>query len=168
MRRCEKREWGKSSRSLPMRVLMTSLLGFCLVSGCGIIMVGEPVKVQDPSSVDDAEENLKAIRQMLKGSGTGQPGEEKMPGTSRSVASEAAPALVQPSEALPSAPLPSSSAGQFNAPAKLPFTPTAPNRPAGADRSVPAYTTPAPVGPDYSGSLRCTPDGMGGQRCLGR
>ena len=151
-----------------MRVLMTSLLGFCLVSGCGIIMVGEPVKVQDPSSVDDAEENLKAIRQMLKGSGTGQPGEEKMPGTSRPVASEAAPALVQPSEALPSAPLPSSSAGQFNAPAKLPFTPTAPNRPAGADRSVPAYTTPAPVGPDYSGSVRCTPDGMGGQRCLGR
>jgi hypothetical protein len=24
------------------------------------------------------------------------------------------------------------------------------------------------VGPDYSGSIRCVPDGMGGQRCLGR
>jgi hypothetical protein len=149
----------------PMRRTVVALLALSLSSACGIIMVGEPVQKLDISAEDDAEGNLKAVRTMFKGSGMRQLGEEKMPGTSQPVPSEAASNFVQPSEAPLSAP---SAAGQSHAPAKLPFTPTAPNRPAGADRSVPAYTTPAPVGPDYSGSLRCTPDGMGGQRCLGR
>jgi hypothetical protein len=63
-------------------------------------------------------------------------------------------------------PSPSSSAGRPEATVKLPWTPTPPDRAAVQDRPVPAYTVPAPVGPDHSGSVRCAPDGMGGQRCM--
>jgi hypothetical protein len=84
------------------------------------------------------------------------------------VPSEAVPAppdRIQGTRPLPS---PSSSTGTPDASARLPWTPSAPARPTLPDRPVPAYTTPAPVGPDYSGSVRCAPDGMGGQRCAGR
>ena len=50
---------------VPMRVLVTSLWILCLWSGCGIIMVGEPVQELDLSSEDDVEENLKAVRAIL-------------------------------------------------------------------------------------------------------
>jgi hypothetical protein len=83
-------------------------------------------------------------------------------------APDAMPSLAEPSSAPPPSPSSSSPAVPGNAPAKLPWTPTAPHRPTVPDRPVPAYTTPAPVGPDYSGSIRCAPDGMGGQRCVGR
>jgi hypothetical protein len=99
------------------------------------------------------------------------PGTEAPPSASPSVSTPSATSdglpSVEPSSARP-APSPSSSAGQSDVPAKLPWTPTAPQRSALPDRPVPAYTTPAPVGPDYSGSIRCAPDGMGGQRCVGR
>jgi hypothetical protein len=81
---------------------------------------------------------------------------------------DAAPSPVEPSSGRRLAPSQSSSDGQADVPAKLPWTPAAPARLATPDRPVPAYTVPAPVGPDYSGSVRCAPDGMGGQRCVGR
>ena len=131
-------------------------------------MVGDPVKHQDFSAENDAEENLKAIRTMLGDPATHRLGDEKAstPAT-QALPPDATPSLVQPSGARP-APSASSSGGQGDASAKLPWTPTAPDRPAVSDRRVPAYTIPAPVGPDYSGSIRCAPDGMGGQRCAGR
>jgi hypothetical protein len=48
------------------------------------------------------------------------------------------------------------------------WTPSPLTRPSLPDRPVPAYTIPAPVGPDYHGTIRCLPDGLGGQRCLPR
>jgi hypothetical protein len=156
-------------KGLVMRATVTSLLALCLCSGCGVIMVGDPVKKEDLSLQNDAEENLKAIRAMLDDQATRRAQEEKAPRpASHSMPSEATSSLMQsPSGARP-VPSPSSSVGQTDAAARLPWTPTAPDRPAVPDRPVPAYTTPAPVGPDYSGSIRCAPDGMGGQRCAGR
>ena len=130
-------------------------------------MVGDPVKEQDLSSVDDAEENLKAIRAMLADPASQRP-EEKISGASTQPAPDAAPSLIEPAYSLRPAPSPSSSAGRADVPAKLPSSPLVPDRPATPDHPVPAYTIPAPVGPDYSGSIRCAPDGMGGQRCAGR
>ena len=147
----------------PMRVAVTALLIFCLC-GCGIIMIGEPVKVQDPNSADDAEENLKAIRTMLSDRASRR--SEEINSSPQPSLPDAALPPVEPSSGVRLTP--SSSAGRTDAPAKLPWTPTPPDRPAAPDRPVPAYTVPAPVGPDYSGAVRCAPDGMGGQRCLGR
>jgi hypothetical protein len=156
-------EGGWSPGSTCLRA-MAALLAVCLLSGCGIIMIGDPVPHQDLSSQDDAEENLKAIRAMLADRASPRP-EEKLSGPFMKPAPpDAMPSLAEPSLAPPS----SSPAVPGNVPAKLPWTPTAPNRPTAPDRPVPAYTTPAPVGPDYSGSIRCAPDGMGGQRCVGR
>jgi hypothetical protein len=147
-----------------MRVAVMVLAACCLGYGCGIIMIGEPVKQQDMSSEDDGEENLKAIRAMLADQASRR-SEEKDPSLQPSLP-DAAHFPVEPSSGTRLAP--SSSAGHADVPAKLPWTPTAPNRPAVPERPVPAYTVPAPVGPDYAGSVRCAPDGMGGQRCVGR
>ena len=155
-------------RIAPMRTAATALLTLCLVSGCGLVMVGEPVQELDLASQDDAEENLKAVRAMLSRQISGPPDEQPSGVLVQPSASEGAPLLLPPSTGPRPVPSPSSSAGQHDVPAKLPWTPAAPERPAAQDRPVPAYTVPAPVGPDYSGSVRCTPDGMGGQRCVGR
>jgi len=152
----------------PMRAAVTLLLALYLCSACGLIMVGEPVKKRDLSSEDDAEENLKAIRAMVADQASQRP-EEKMSGASMQPASpDATPSLIEPASGRRPAPSPSSSAGRTEVPAKLPSSPPVPDRPATPDSPVPAYTIPAPVGPDYSGSIRCAPDGMGGQRCTGR
>ena len=154
----------------PMRAVVISLLAFCLYSGCGVIMVGEPVKEQDLSSEDDAEENLKAIRVMLADQTARASRTDAKPSglSPQSAPADLAPSQVDPAVGTRLLPSPSSSAGRSDVPAKLPWTPTAPDRSAMPDRPVPAYTVPAPVGPDYSGSIRCAPDGMGGQRCAGR
>jgi hypothetical protein len=157
-------EWLVSS--LPMRPYLPWFLAACLVSGCGIIMLGEPVKHQDLSTEDDAEENLKAIRAMQADRASRRPEEENL--SPQPSPPDAEPSPVAPSSGFRLSPSPSSSAGRADVPAKLPWTPTAPDRPTSPDRPVPSYTVPAPVGPDYSGSVRCTPDGMGGQRCAGR
>jgi hypothetical protein len=156
-----------------MRAVGIALLALSLASGCGVIMIGDPVQKQDLTSQDDAEENLKAIRAMLGDRATrgseeqpARPASEAPPGSSPSSSTQS-PLPVEPASAPPASSR-SSSAGQADASAKLPWTPTASQRPAVPDRPVPAYTTPAPVGPDYSGSIRCAPDGMGGQRCVGR
>jgi hypothetical protein len=172
------KDWGISAGRSCMRILITSLFTFCLFPGCRSMMVGDPVNTQDFSSENEAEENLKAIRKMLDDQGPRRveersgPSSKVAPSPSRSApsapsASDEAPLSAALSRAHP-VPSPSSSAGIADVPAKLPWTPTAPRRPTIPDRQVPAYTIPAPVGPDYSGSIRCVPDGMGGQRCLGR
>jgi hypothetical protein len=152
----------------PMRAkTITTLLVLCLCAGCGLMMIGGPVEKQDLTSEDDAEENLKAIRAML----ADEAARSARPQVNAPVPSSPPPAtdsLFDPSPSPRPVPSPSSSTGQAEPPAKLPWTPTAPDRPAALDRPVPAYTSPAPVGPDYSGTIRCAPDGMGGQRCVGR
>jgi hypothetical protein len=161
-------EEGASSSSTRMRVVMTMLLAICLLSACGIIMIGEPVKHQDLSSEDEAEENLKAIRAMLRDHASHPPDEKSSGASTQPLPPDPTPSLSEPSSSLRPAPSASSSAARTDAPAKLPWTPSPPDRPTIPDRPVPAYTVPAPVGPDYSGSIRCAPDGMGGQRCVGR
>ena len=150
-----------------LRLTVAAYVALCLCFGCSLIMVGDPVKELDLSSEDNAEENLKAVRAMLANQAArSAPGEQLSDPSIRP--SEVVP---PPNESTPGTrllPSPSSSARMPDASAKLPWTPSAPERPAAPDRPVPAYTTPAPVGPDYSGSIRCTPDGMGGQRCAGR
>jgi hypothetical protein len=153
-----------------MRGTVVALLTLSLSSACGIIMIGGPVEKHDVASENDAEENLKAIRAMLADQAAR--GDQEKPAdlsTQPSSSTSMAPSPVEPSpSARPSATPSSSAAAPSEVPAKLPWSPSAPDRPGPPDRSVPAYTTPAPTGPDYSGSVRCTPDGMGGQRCLGR
>ena len=146
-----------------MRSLAGPLLILCLFSaGCGLIMIGDPVEEMDVTSQDEQQENLKAIRAMLTN-------QAKPPDTSSEPlpSNEPKPVPETPSQLSPVTPS-SSSAPNPGAPAKLPWTPPTVSKSSSPDRSVPAYTTPAPVGPDYSGSIRCAPDGMGGQRCLGR
>jgi hypothetical protein len=166
----QRMEEERSSTCPCLRMLMASLFIVGLSSGCALIMVGDPVQEQDISAQNDAEENLKAIRAMLADQAARRAQQLTHPRTEAPppvTTSDGPPMPLEPSSQRP-VPSPSSSTGPSDVPAKLPWTPTAPQRSAVPDRPVPAYTTPAPVGPDYSGSIRCTPDGMGGQRCLGR
>ena len=160
--------WKEHCKHLELvRASAAALLALCLCFGCSLIMVGDPVKELDLSSEDNAEENLKAVRAMLANQAARSVPEEQPSGLSVRP-SEVMPVPNEPTPGARPLPSPSSSAGMPDAPAKLPWRPSPPERPAVPDRPVPAYTTPAPVGPDYSGSIRCTPDGMGGQRCAGR
>lgn len=165
-----KQAWIEHCKTLAsIRAAAIFLSAQCLCSSCGLIMVGEPVEEQDLTLENDAEENLKAIRSIL----ADQPARrsEAIPSghLSQPSSSDAAPSGVELSLGARPVPSPSSSAAaQAEVPAKLPWAPNAPDRPAVPDRPVPAYTIPAPVGPDHSGSIRCAPDGMGGQRCVGR
>ncbi|HKY73129.1 MAG TPA: hypothetical protein VJL88_14515 [Nitrospira sp.] len=152
-----------------MRVAAIALWIMCLGSGCGLIMIGGPVEKHDVASENDAEENLKAIRAMLADTpARGDQGKPADLSIQPSPSSSIAPSPVEPSPAARPSATPSSSATPSEVPAKLPWSPSAPDRAVPPDRPVPAYTTPAPTAPDYPGSIRCTPDGMGGQRCLGR
>ena len=149
-----------------MPSLARPILVFCLLlSGCGLMMIGQPVEELDLTSQDDAQENLKAIRALQRAPSASNP-----PDTSSVPFSpnESEPAATPHSTLHPVTPSSAASAPNTGAPATLPWTPPSVSRPAAPDRSVPAYTIPAPVGPDYSGSIRCVPDGMGGQRCMAR
>ena len=68
-----------------MRAAVVSILTLCLwVSGCGLIMVGQPVEELDLDSQDNAQENLKAIRAMLADQASRAPSAVKHPdGSSR-------------------------------------------------------------------------------------
>jgi hypothetical protein len=166
----EEQAWMEQFRRVaPMRVVILALVMLYLSSGCGLIMIGDPVEKQDRTTEDNAEENLKAIRAILEDQATrSQRGSEHAPAPS------SLPSATDPSTSMTEPPGPqpvpsmSSSSVHAEVPAKLPWSATAPERPVVPDRPVPAYTVPAPVGPDYAGSIRCVPDGMGGQRCLGR
>lgn len=135
------------------------------------MMIGPPAEKMDLTSQNDAEENLKAIRAMLadqqKGSApsSDKPFDEPLtplpPNDSKP--------LSEPHSAVDFVtPVSPSATRNFNAPAKLPWTPSSISRSTPPDRSVPAYTIPAPVGPAFMGMIHCVPDGMGGQRCAAR
>ena len=157
---------------------MPSLAGsiatlYFLLSGCGFMMIGPPVEKIDLSSQDDAEENLKAIRAILADETrrsapfSDKPFDEPLtplPPT------ESKP-LSEPHSAVAVVTFSASAARTPSAPARLPWTPPKVSRfnsSTPPDRPVPAYTIPAPVVPGYMGTIHCVPDGMGGQRCLGR
>ena len=133
-------------------------------------MIGGPVDKKDLTVEDDAEENLKAIRTILtdEAARSPRPGKTAPAPSSMPPATEPSAESVEPRAGVRPIPSPSSSSTQVEVPAKLPWAPTGPERPVAPDRPVPAYTTPAPVGPDHSGSIHCAPDGLGGQRCVGR
>ncbi len=154
-----------------MHVGVAPVLTLCLLfSGCGIIMIGEPVQELDLSSQDDAEENLKAIRAILADQETRKTPSVAKPSDHSSKAAPASESGPVTEPAFIPTPVPSSSSivtGYLDPLAKLPWSPSPSQRPSSPDRPVPAYTVPAPVGPDHAGSIRCAPDGMGGQRCTG-
>jgi hypothetical protein len=148
-----------------MRSPVWPIVALCMFSGCGLFMIGDPVEKRDIESLDNGEENLKAVRAMLTDQAmrsAPSPGNSSDTSRVSIPANESNDAQVILSPAISSSP---SSAANVEAPAKLPWTPPSVSRPGPPDRSVPAYTVPAPVGPDYSGTIRCAPDGMGGQRC---
>jgi len=167
-RKVENQRIDRCKRIGPMPVTIAALLALSLFSACGIIMIGEAVKHQDLGSVDESEENLKAIRAMLVDHASPASEETLSVPSTQPLPADPTPSLSESSSSGRPAPLASPSAGRTDLPAKLPWTPSSADRLTAPDRSVPAYTVPAPVGPDYSGSIRCAPDGMGGQRCVGR
>jgi hypothetical protein len=152
-------------------LVLTSMFVLCVGAGCGIIMIGEPVKELEIESQDDAQENLKAIRKMIADQANRSLDTGKEPSDHSSVpalrpGANSAPEMSAIPDSFQSPSLPPQ--GQAGATAKLPWSPTPLDRPGPPDRAVPAYTIPAPVGPDHSGSIRCAPDGLGGQRCVSR
>ncbi|HEU4685530.1 MAG TPA: hypothetical protein VFS39_13575 [Nitrospira sp.] len=152
-----------------------SVLGLTLVlSGCGLMFVGDPVQEIKLDEQDDAQKNLEAIRRMVREPlhRTGPPGITPSLSQDSNAVVDSNPGVRDRSSGLgaasiPLVPSPGPSHPTTEAPAKLPWVPSPPARPSLPDRFVPAYTVPAPVGPDYSGPIRCMPDGMGGQRCRG-
>jgi len=174
-RRRSERAWKEHSKrgGVAMHFRIAPMLTLCLwSSGCGLMMIGQPVEPIDFTSQDNAEENLKAIRAMLADQRSRHAPSAVQPSDASSVPvppSTESKSEVEPHSTLNSlTPSSASSAVNADALAKLPWTPPSVSRPSPPDRSVPAYTIPAPVGPDYSGSIRCVPDGMGGQRCMAR
>lgn len=142
--------------------------------GCAMMRVGPAAEIQDLRSQDQAEENLAAVRALQAQVDRREwMAEETVPSPTPGADSSTR----NPDQLSQLAPLqrqslrPSSAASsrrKHDGMATLPWTPPPLSSPAPPDRSVPAYTTPAPVGPDYTGTTRCVPDGMGGQRCGAR
>jgi len=165
------RRGGTRTQVFRISLVLTSMFVLCVGAGCGIIMIGEPVQELEIESQDDAQENLKAIRKMLADEvkrsrdTVGKPSDHSSVPPLQPVSNPVSEMSATP-DSLPS---PSSRPkGHATATAKLPWSPPPLERPHPPDRPVPAYTIPAPVGPDHSGSIRCAPDGLGGQRCVGR
>lgn len=141
--------------------------------GCAMMRVGPAAEIQDLRSQDQAEENLAAVRAFqAQVDRRERMAEETVPPTPGADSSTRSPDQLSQLAPLQRQSLRSSSAASSprkdDGMATLPWTPPPLSSPAPPDRSVPAYTTPAPVGPDYTGPARCVPDGMGGQRCGAR
>lgn len=145
--------------------------------GCSLVRVGPAVQIQDVNSGDPATKNLEAIRDMQADRARPQhtPADASPP--SNAAAKGRVPDRPHPSAPFMDRPVdgepharsmtPSSTPVRPKADAigTLPWTPPSVSRPVPPDHPVPAYTVPAPVGPDQ-GSTRCVPDGIAGQRCL--
>lgn len=162
-------------RGTAVAVMAMNMVFVC--EGCSLVRVGPAVQIQDVNSTDQANKNLEAIRGMQ----ADRRRQQHAPADASRL-SDAAERGLAPDGAQPSAPFmdrpvdggsharsmtPSSTPvrPQADAIATLPWTPPPVSRPVQPDRPVPAYTVPAPVGPDQSSS-RCVPDGIAGQRCL--
>lgn len=136
-------------------------------------MIGPPVEEIDLSSQDDAEENLKAIRAILADETRSARSSDKPPDEPLTPLppNESKPLSEPHSAAAVVTPFTASAARPPSAPARFPWTPPKLSRfnsSTSPERPVPAYTIPAPVVPGYMGTIQCVPDGMGGQRCMGR
>lgn len=150
-------------------MIQTALFILCLAvlqltSACAVFRIGPAAHIAEVDEGTTAEKNLDAVRAM----------ERDLPPHSRAGPEP----LVRPRNAEPSGeryssmelvPTQSSSRLAPVTPADnaIPqWTPPPVSRPSPPDRPVPAYTIPAPAAPGQSGTARCIPDGLGGQRCM--
>ncbi|ALA58393.1 hypothetical protein [Nitrospira moscoviensis] len=137
-----------------------------LAASCWPYRVGPAVEVIEPDDRETAEKNLAAVRAIAREWSslplTGPPAEGAAPPQSLT-AVEKAPLLRVPPGTPPSE---AAASPQTRSSTALPWVPPQIPRPSPPDRPVPAYTVPAPTGPQDAGSTRCVPDGLGGQRCL--
>ncbi len=160
------------------RTTTTALLAMVVAqvfSGCALLRVGPAVQVHEVHTADHAKKNLEAIRS-LQADRRGERALDRDRATAHNADENVSFSAPEPSTAI-ERPLNGRAAVRSMTPsstptrpgsdgtARLPWTPPTVSRPALPDRPVPAYTIPAPVGPDH-GSTRCVPDGNAGQRCL--
>lgn len=144
-------------------LLTLSTLAVPLLAACSVLRIGPAAEILNLEEQTDAEKNMEAVRAMQR-EWQRRSGEPDFPRASRSssakedVTSQAgAHSLL--SFSVPAAPIEETKT-------IIQWTPPSIPRPGPPDRSVPAYTIPAPVGPGEPGVSRCVPDGLGGQRCL--
>jgi hypothetical protein len=142
--------------------------------GCALMRVGPAAEIQDVQSNDQAAKNLEAVRALQAASSRHEPRtEHALPAPARGADSSARSAApLSPFVSSQPPPARSSSAAgsrrKSEGLARLPWTPPTLSSPGPPDRPVSTYMIPAPVGPDYAGTIQCASDGMGGQRCLAR
>jgi hypothetical protein len=156
-----------------MQLWLVLILIGVVFPGCALIRIGPAAEIEDVSEADDAEKNIDAIRALQADRyrrapvPTNAASQSKVPSSDASIAASAAvsshAAGNQVQNVLPS---PSRVQQNFSNPATGPQLSLTPPSPTIPDRSVPAYTIPAPVPPNQAGTSRCVPDGLGGQRCL--
>lgn len=160
-----------------MKIGTTALSMLCLaLAGC-IPLGSEGVSVQvDPSGQNQGEKNLEAVREIWADqrlrSATHPAGLDYQPPVQRP--------LMEPSSSVdaprvpiipldpvsPTLPAPQSESRpepRRKSPPRPPQTDSDVGVPSGV--TVPPYTVFAPSGSVYPGSIRCTPDALGGQRC---
>ena len=162
-----------------MRLLLVlSLMGLVL-PGCALMRIGPAVEAQEVNEAEHAEKNMDALRALQADRYRRAPvvieppSQSKVHSTQPSDPSvDAFPAAIEQSRShdfrtlLPS---PSRAQPDLSSPevrSQLSLTSPSAAHPAMPDRSVPAYTIPAPVPPNQGSTARCVPDGLGGQRCL--
>ncbi|CAI4032186.1 hypothetical protein DNFV4_02614 [Nitrospira tepida] len=145
------------------------------LSACPPGLFDEVVDMRALTAEENGKRNLEAIR-ALQVEQPRAPAATPAPppvsnALSSTIESQPVPSDVQ-SDAIPlvpsSIPMQPGGSAQTQVPPIRLWTPSPPTRPSLPDYPVPAYTIPAPVGPDYHGTIRCLPDGLGGQRCQPR
>lgn len=149
------------------------LCGICalpviIFPGCSLIRVGPAVEILVVDMDENADKNLDAIRAMqadrYRHSPVIVPAESASSSHTTLSSNEPEAAAVAPDS--PIHLVPTTPSPKADALAKRPLNPSAVSPSGVPERTVPAYTIPAPVGPGQTGSARCIPDGIGGQRCL--
>lgn len=147
------------------------------LSGCTPGLFDEMVDMRALTAEENGKRNLEAIRAMqverprTPAATPAPPSLSSSPTSKNEAEPSPSPVDVQ-SQMIPitpsSIPMQPGGSAQTQVPPIRLWTPSPPTRPSLPDYPVPAYTIPAPVGPDYHGTIRCLPDGLGGQRCLPR